>query len=92
MNDENDANMQHWLEEPLVPRQLSFQRVKLDVIYMKDQINRDFRSKPMPNNIRKHRNISIILLIVQMVCAVAALAYYFRRKVSILPYRSIIKS
>lgn len=53
----------------------------MEKIYYKDSIDKDFKSKPIPNNIRKHRNIAIILMYFQFVCCIAALALYFRRKV-----------
>ena len=38
----------------------------------------------MPENIRKHRNLAIILIAMQIACGVAALAMYFRRRVSFI--------
>jgi len=44
--------------------QLQMRRVKIDQVYFKNQISREFRRLPMPENIRKHRNIAIILIAV----------------------------
>ena len=41
---------------------ISFVRVKQDHIIFKDMIDRDFKSKAIPQNIIKHRNLAIKLV------------------------------
>ena len=78
MNERRGGN----LEEPLVGRQIQFQRVREYDIYFRQFIDRDFLARPIPENIRKSRNLAIILTGIQFFCAIAALGLYFKRRVS----------
>ena len=71
----------HMNDHGQMPRKINFEKVKLEKIYFKEMIDSEFRRYPMPDNIRKHRNIAIILIAFQIVCAISSLALYLRRKV-----------
>lgn len=71
------------LEEPFLPAQQSqivLKRIKLDVVYFKEQIDPEFKQKPIPDNVRRWRNTLIILIMFQIACCVAGLALYFKRR------------
>lgn len=61
---ELDEKADNELNEYLLGPQLSFVKVKIEKIYFKEAISQEFRERPMPNNIRKHRNIAIVLMFV----------------------------
>lgn len=61
--------------------QLQFRRVRADEIYFNEHLDREFLRQPMPESIRKHRNVAIVLIGVQIVLAFMSLELYFRRRV-----------
>ena len=61
---------------------MRFQRVRNEEIYFKDHIEQTFRGHPMPYNIKKQRNVAIILIAIQIVSALVSFVMYFRRRVS----------
>ena len=62
---------------------IRFKTVKVDKILYRDQIDPEFMRVPMPESIRKNRNIAIYFNYIQFACCVAALVYYRKRRVLI---------
>jgi hypothetical protein len=58
---------------------LRFQTIKTKPVFFKDKINEEFRKKPMPESVRKHRNIAIMMVMFQILCCFATIPFYFRR-------------
>ncbi|CDW89039.1 e3 ubiquitin-protein ligase neurl1b-like [Stylonychia lemnae] len=83
MNDSQDGQ----LNQPLFDQQTSYQDGRFsfikvnDTIYLNQYIDRDFKSRPMPNSIRSNRNRAIVMMFVQMILSVISLVLYMRRKV-----------
>ena len=66
---------------PLLPQRIiKFKRVKLDKIYFKNCIAKAFRTRPMPDSIRRERNRGIVLLGIALILALGALPLFFVRK------------
>eukprot|EP00347_Sterkiella_histriomuscorum_P000253 403376593 len=59
---------------------MTFVTVRMDQIYMQDFIDRDFLTKPIPENIRYSRNRAIVYLFMQILFSFAALALYVQRR------------
>ena len=59
---------------------MRFKRIKLEKIYLQESICDEFKSKPLPNSIRKHRNIAIVLTFLQIVFSVASFLLYLTRR------------
>lgn len=55
-------------------------------IYFKDKLCDEFRNSkyPMPENIRRGRNVAIVLGYIEFLCCIASLAFYFRRRAKII--------
>ena len=68
------------------PNQLQFRRIQQNDIYFKKYLDDEFRQSrfAMPENIRKARNYSIIFSFVEVLCIVASLALYARRRSRVL--------
>ena len=65
---------------------LRVRRVRIREIYFKEHICEEFRNSryPLPENIRKSRNIAIRLGAIELVCCIASLAFYARRRSRII--------
>lgn len=61
---------------------MQFKRLKIDEIYLKDKLNEEWKSSKyaMPEKIRVSRNLALKLSIVEFVCCISSLAFYFRRR------------
>jgi hypothetical protein len=64
----------------------------MDKIYFKDMIEEDFRvgPSPIPESIRKHRNLAIVLIVVQLLFAFASLLVYMRRNSRVILAADVI--
>lgn len=65
---------------------LRVRRVRIREIYFKDHICEEFRNSryPLPENIRKSRNFAIRLGAIELMCCIASLAFYARRRSRII--------
>ena len=61
---------------------MQFQRIKPANIYFRDYLCDEFKKSryAMPNKIRQYRNIAIVLAFIELVCCVACVPFYVRRK------------
>lgn len=75
---------------PQQQRILKFKRVKLDKIYFKSCISKAFRTKPIPDTIRRQRNTQIILLFLALILALGALPLYFVRKSRLIIFAIVL--
>ena len=68
-------------------RKLNFVRIQQgDEIYYKDYLDAEYRNSkhPLPENIRKARNIAIVLGLIEFICCIASIAFYVRRRSRII--------
>jgi hypothetical protein len=65
---------------------MRFERVKQDDIYFKKCLGDDFKYSKyaIPENLRKTRNVAIVLSFVEIVCSILAIAFYIRRRSRII--------
>jgi hypothetical protein len=72
------------MEEP--ERSLRMRRVRIKEIYFKEHICEEFKNSryPLPENIRRARNTAIRLGALELVCCIASLAFYARRRSSLI--------
>ena len=65
---------------------LRFRTVRIKEVYFRNKLCEEFRDSryAMPENLRKGRNVAIILGFAEMVCCIASLIFYFRRRSAII--------
>lgn len=66
----------------IINRGIRFRREVIKEVYFRNKLCDEFKNSryPMPENLRKGRNVAIILAFVEVVCCIASLIFYFRRR------------
>ena len=67
-------------------REIEFEIIEQEDIYFKEYLSDEFKHSrfAMPENIRKARNIAIVLGIIEFFCCIASIAFYARRRSRII--------
>ena len=72
--------------------ELRFRSISVDPTYMRSWLEEDFRRgpQPMPESLRKNRNLSIVLVAVQLLMAFGSLVVYVRRQSRVILFADIV--